>query len=277
MNLKKLFFVAMTVCTVLASCSEKDRNETVLKPISEHITGRWEITKMMTWTENAWSESQGNVIMNLFNDGTMYHIYEVPEKAFSPMTRDTVSVVMFVINEDTWTVDEDKNLLSFRNMLSGELFKLDAEGFEWGKPTSLTNGQQTMKYIAERKDSTEKCTIEKMLGKWNYVGSYEMSNGTWKESDGGEPEESTMEFKTDGTMKLYARMGEREATTEGKWGIAKETNELYINSPDFGWATNSKIEMEDDETMVMKYFFSTNWSTGEQKTGEFKDVYKLNK
>lgn len=277
MNSKKLFLVAMTVCTILSSCTEMKQIETILRPIGENIVGKWEITKLMTLVDEKWTESPGNVIINFSEDGSVYHIYPITEKAFSPMTKDTIPVEMFVINKDAWTIDEEKNMLSFQNIPSGEIFKLDVNSFEWGKPTSMSDGKQTMKYVAERKDATDKCTIEKMLGKWKYVGSYEMSNGEWKESDGDEPDESSIEFKTDGTMKLYARMGEREATTEGKWGIAKETKELYINSLDFGWATNSMIEMEDDETMVMKYFFSTNWSTGEQKTGEFKDVYKLNK
>lgn len=119
------------------------------------------------------------------------------------------------------------------------------------------------------KDEAPKSLAERIIGKWNVTGVYTKQNGEWTNTI-GEDEEGWFEFRSDSTVTIYRRSGDMKSTMKVKWSVDETTSILTITKE--GQAYSAKMVFENDDRFAFHYTSTVNPSTGEDITGEFKEV-----
>lgn len=273
----------IAVCVTLDSCtSDDDINDVIYKPIEKHILGKWEITKMMMYANGKWTEdatvngidgSEG-VTMTFHDNGTVHHIYPTIDTIFDQTVGQFLPAGIYVMNSDTWKVDNVTNRLIISNMAESEIFKLTNSEFEWGMRAFVNNERQEMKYVCIRKDMNRKSLIEKLVGKWNYIYSNEKIDGEWvKTDDAGNPDQMTYELRPDGTYSIdsYTQVDNNYRSSEGFWGVSLDNTCLFQKSgPDSRSGYLIAIAMPDDDTLILTYTIENDGGI----VADFQDVFK---
>lgn len=281
--LKILMSGIIAVCVALVSCtSDDDKNDNIYKPIEKHILGKWKITKSMMYANGKWTEdatvngidgSEG-VTMTFHNDGTFHQIYPTIDTIFNQTVGQFLPDGIYVMNSDTWKVDDATNRLIISDMAESEIFKLTDSEFEWGMRAFVNNERQEMKYVCIRMDMDRKSLIEKLVGKWSYIYSNEKTDGKWiKTDDAGNPDQMTYELRPDGTCSIdsYTQVDNNYLSSEGLWGVSLDNTCLFQK-----YGTDSRggyliaISMPDDDTLIFTYTIEND----EGIVADFQDVFK---
>lgn len=274
MKIKELLVGVFVASVAFTSCSG-DSDLKVSKPIEDNILGRWKIEKMMELVDGQWREDPGEVVMAFRDDSSYYHIYPIPATVKMPQGDTEMDIT--VIDIARWSADNESDKLFVDGVADFKIFRLNNDCLVLGNPSIEEESKADIKYVAKRLADNDKHLIEKMIGKWEYTGSHEKTDGNWNEADLGNPDESVMEFREDGTMSNKLRVGEQEQTNEFEWAMDMTAPQLLYNAEGTGWVTpspGSSFAIEDDDLLVVYYSTSVNVKTGETQTGEFKDVYK---
>lgn len=155
--------MAMTACT---DCNDDNKNKegesTILKPIAEHITGKWGIETSYMKQDGKWVESP---------------IPEGQEHTYTIRTDGTVVRAVTAADGFTtlkagkWNTDEEAGTLTLTTM-TVDIYSLDSTSFEmgnYGKTTDTETGEEVegdFKWRLSRMDETVKPPAEKLVGKW---------------------------------------------------------------------------------------------------------------
>ena len=259
---------AMTVFTGCKDSNDKDSETGILKPIAEHIIGKWNMTESYQkqngkWVEDPIPEGQG-LTYTLRTDGMVVGA-QTMEDGFT------------TLHSGKWKTDEDANTLTFGTMTVG-ILSLNANSFEmdYGEAVDTETGETLkgeFKWKFSRMDETVKTPAEKLVGKWVFKQSYKKENGEWKEYNQYEPDEAWCEWREDGTGTLYFKAGSNEHKSSGAWSMNNTTSVVRTMSKD-GQATMIPVTFEDDNTYSQASEQAYDPEKGEiVETGEFKDVY----
>lgn len=276
LKLKSILTMAgcLAMITAFTGCKDnngKDGDPGILKPIAEHITGKWNLeTSYMKqdgkWVESPIPEGQGQTY-TIRTDGTV-------------MSAVTAADGFTTLKAGKWNTDEEAGTLTLA-IMTVDVLSLDATSFEMGdhgKTTDTETGEELegdFKWRLTRMDETVKTPAEQLVGKWVFKSTYEKKDGEWKEYDKYEPDEAWVEYREDGTGKNYYKAGNKEYEMGGGWSFNNKTfqvrttkegsEEVKIASP---------VTFEDDNTYSTAYTECYDPATGQiVATGEFKDVW----
>lgn len=169
----------LAMMTAFTGCKDnngKDDETGILKPIAEHITGKWNIEtsyakKDGKWEESPMPEGQGQTY-TIRTDGTV-------------MSAVTAADGFTTLKAGKWTTDEEAGTLTLATMTVNVL-SLDANSFEMGQYGTNTDTEtgETLetdfKWRLSRMDESVKTPAEKLVGKWVFTKTYKKENGEWK-------------------------------------------------------------------------------------------------
>ena len=266
--------VLMAVTVLLSGCGSDNANksgEDILKPITRHITGKWNLeTSYMKqdgkWVESPIPEDQGQTY-TIRTDGTV-------------MSAVTAADGFTTLKAGKWTTDEKAGTLTLATM-TVNILSLDATSFEmgdYGKTIDTETGEELegeFKWRLSRMDETIKTPAEKLVGKWVFTKTYKKENGEWKEYNRYYPDEAWYEWREDGTGTTYYKAGGKEYKDGGGWSMNNTTGEIRTTKEGREEANiMPKFTFENDDTFSQTYTECYDPATGQiVETGEFKDVY----
>lgn len=275
-KLKSILFAAccLTAMTAFAGCdgnNDKDSETGILKPISQHITGKWNLVTSYMKKDGKWVESpipEGQEwTYTIRTDGTVVNAV-------------TAADGFTTLKAGTWTTDEKAGTLTMA-IMTANIYSLDATSFEMGyhgKTTDTETGEEVegdFKWRLTRMDETVKTPAEKLVGKWVFKSTYEKKDGEWKEYNKYEPDEAWVEYREDGTGKNYYKAGNKEYEMGGGWSFNNKTFQVRTTKEGSEEAkVASPVTFEDDNTYSTAYTECYDPATGQiVATGEFKDVW----
>lgn len=276
LNPKSILAMAgcLAMMTAFTGCKDnngKDDETGILKPIAEHITGKWNIEtsyakKDGKWEESPMPEGQGQTY-TIRTDGTV-------------MSAVTAADGFTTLKAGKWTTDEEAGTLTLATMTVNVL-SLDANSFEMGQYGTNTDTEtgETLgtdfKWRLSRMDESVKTPAEKLVGKWVFTKTYKKENGEWKEYNQYKPDEAWVEYREDGTGTNYYKAGDTVHEAGGGWSFNNTTMQIRATKEGNEDAkVGDPITFEDDNTYSQAYEDAYNPATGEiVESGEFKDVY----
>lgn len=234
------FFVAL----LTAGCNDNDElKETVLRPIAEHIVGKWQLTDFYTFDDGKWEEQTNDdntaMAIDFRSDGTELRVMTYPDGFTALATR-------------TWNVDEANDLL-MDNTSQQRICRLTADelGIEGSQSMNPGTGEITQKQVrwtflrATQQDLT---LAERLVGKWRCSEVYMKNDDEWKPMACSYAE-SYIELKEDGNCELCISIDHEEPFHEEyRWSANTAAGLLRLSDYQV-----MQIEMPDDDTLVIYY------------------------
>ncbi len=256
---------------VLSGCKDNSgEDDTVLKPMSEHILGRWErvsetMLKDGRWEEVEWAKNTMEAY-EFYPDGKVY------------MLRTIKSGTSMTIVTD-YKIDEENSTLEIFGT-AAPVLRLTENEFVYADTVDYIGGKEQVKgdfrWLQRRVDPSKKYPVEKYLGKWVLSSSYEKKDGRWSEITVGKPDEYRHSYEKDGTMTIYRRTGDNVREEKRVWGVNCTTGAMQWFDD---WEGTQLFKLNvtvDGDTMTVLYckdIFDTSMENTED--AEFKDVLIL--
>ncbi len=251
---KKRIFSKLTLavmmaiaCTGFISCGDDNNEpvETVLRPIAEHIVGKWQMTGFSILNEGKWEEqiNDNNVsmAMDFRQGGTEVRVMTYPDGFTALATR-------------TWSVDEANDLLTDAStpqriyILTAD--ELGTEGSQSMNPGTGEIAQRQVRWTFRRATQQDLTLAERLVGKWRCSEVYMKNDDEWKPLAGSYAE-SSIELKEDGKCELSLSIdNEKPFSAEYRWSANTAAGLLRLSDYQV-----LQIEMPDDNTLVI-YFGS---------------------
>ena len=257
---------AMTVFTGCDDNNEKSDKTGILRPIAEHITGKWNMEESLRkqdgkWVEDLIPEGEGH-IYTLRTDGTALSAFTAPDGYTK-------------LNVGEWKVDEATDRLTLGTM-TVDVLSLDATSLVMGHDEARDSEtgeimEGEFRWTFSRMDESQKTLAEQLVGKWILSKSYEKKDGEWVEISYGLPDEGWHLYRANGTFTAYSRNGENELTIDMNWTVNATTGEVRWTAED-GQASTVTVAIEADGTLSVFYANNFDPETGQSVAGEYKDV-----
>lgn len=269
MNRLATILLAAFAAVALASChGGKEENE-IKRPIGTHLVGTWNQSVCLLWDaeKNNWisadePERPFGRTYTFTADGNVRATYTSPEG-------------WQMIQCGIWKPEEEK----------GGYTGIYGELTHFAKINRLTDYELELPMDEARDDEgnvlkgslrfilyrlPDVTFVEKVEGRWTFAKTYEKVDGEWRETTFGRSDEAWCDLKPDGTFTLYAKNGDKEQKSEGKWFFNATTKQrrLVIDGKNYDHSFN----MADNDTMEIFYSTNADLATGEMRKGEFKDV-----
>lgn len=230
------------------SCNDNDElEETVLKPIAEHIVGKWQMTGYSIFNDGKWEEQSNDdnvaMAMDFRPDGTELRVMTYPDGFTALATR-------------TWSVDEANDLLADspsqqRIYLLTYLLTADELGIEASQSMNPGTGeiaQRQARWTYRRATPQDLTLTERMVGKWQCSEVYMKNDDEWKPMAGSYAE-SYIELKEDGNCELYTSIDkEKSFHAEYRWSANTAAGLLRLSDYQV-----LPVEMPEDNTLVIYY------------------------
>lgn len=245
--LSKLTLAVMMAiaCTGFISCGDDNNEpvETVLRPIAEHIVGKWQMTGFSILNDGKWEEqiNDNNVsmAMDFRPDGTEVRVMTYPDGFTALATR-------------TWSVDEANDLLadspSQQRIYSLTADELGIEGSQSMDPGTGEIAQRQVRWTYSRATQQDLTLAERVVGKWRCSEVYMKNNDEWKPMAGSYAE-SYIDLKEDGKCELSLSIdNEKPFSAEYRWSANTAAGLLRLSDYQV-----LQIEMSDDNTLII-YF-----------------------
>lgn len=266
-----LAICSFAVVTASIGCNDndnkaKDGEVGILKPIAEHITGKWNMEKSQKKQDGKWVEDpipggEGHVY-TLRMDGTALSAFTAPDGYTK-------------LNLGEWKVDEATGKLTLGTM-TVDVLGLDATSLVMGHDEArdsetgeIMKGEY--KWTFARMDESQQTLAEQLVGKWILSKSYEKKNGEWVENSNGLPDEGWHLYRANGTFTAYSRTGEHEFTSDTNWVVNCTTGTVRWTA-ESGQSSTATVTIETDGTLSVFYANSFDPVMGQSVAGEFKDV-----
>lgn len=248
--MNRLYLAALLVAALLtAGCSDDNEpqpEETVLKPIAGHITGKWQMAGYSVFENGKWEEQPNDdnvaMAMDFRPDGTEVRVMTYPDGFTALATR-------------TWSVDEAAATLT-DGTSQQRIHRLTADELVTEATQSIDPGtgeiaQNQSRWTYRRATEQDLTLAERLVGKWRVSKGYAyMDNGDGYEwvliSEADENEKSYMEFKEDGTLEQYDHTS---SIGKYRWSVNTIAKILRTGDLDSDIQTINQIEMPDDDTL----------------------------
>lgn len=271
MKLKSIFMAVLATASIaLTGCHDDDsikKDSEVLKPISEHITGKWSWQASYQLVDEQWAETERNGIVMTWTirpDGTAYRSLTTPD-------------AWTVLQAITWSTSDENNQLILDGDQTLKLFSLTDNSFEFGetpaksnKADELLEGEYKWRWI--RMNENKKNLAEQLVGKWAFQKTYEKKvNGEWVETNFAVPDNGWFKFGENGNCIQHTAKGGKEEEIELQWSIYMTTGEIRWSKD--AKTSTTKVALSEDGNMLEHYYMGNrDAETGEIRDGEFKDV-----
>lgn len=226
------------------SCNDNyELEETVLKPIAEHIVGKWQMTGYSIFNDGKWEEQSNDdnvaMAMDFRPGGTELRVMTYPDGFTALATR-------------TWSVDEANDLLADSpSQQRIYLLAADELGIEASQSMNPGTGeiaQRQARWTYRRATPQDLTLTERMVGKWQCSEVYMKNDDEWKPMAGSYAE-SYIELKEDGNCELYTSIDkEKSFHAEYRWSANTAAGLLRLSDYQV-----LQIEMPDDDKLVI-YF-----------------------
>lgn len=249
-TMNRLYLATLLVAALLtAGCSDDNEpqpEETVLKPIAGHITGKWQMAGYSVFENGKWEEQPNDdnvaMAMDFRPDGTEVRVMTYPD-GFTALATRTYSV-----DETTATLIADTSRQRIHRLTADELVTEATQSMDPGTGEIAQNQARWTYRRATEKDLT---LAERLVGKWRVSKGYEYrDNGDGYEwvlvDEADENEKSYMEFKEDGTLEQHS------STTDYKYKWSAHTAAMLLRVNDLDsdiLGIINQIEMPDDDTL----------------------------
>lgn len=248
MKLSKLLFVILaTAGIILNGCNNNSDNslneDTILRPIAEHLCGKWIMTTNSELINGKWEENENDenvsLVMDFRPDGTGLRVMTYPDGFTALATR-------------TWSVDEANDLLT-DNASQLRIYRLTADelGIEATQSMDPGTGEIAQKQVrwtyspATQQDLT---LTERVVGKWRCSEVYMKNDNEWKPLANSYAE-SYIELKEDGNCNLYTSIDNEEPTlAEYRWSAHTASGLLRLYDYHV-----LPIEMPDNDTLAINF------------------------
>ena len=273
-SLQAMLAMLALMCVSLVSftaCSDDDDEYEILKPISEHLIGRWmDVDGYMVDENGNKIEDEKNglhgyvMIRDLQPDGRSILINTTPE-GWQRMTT------------AAWKVDQEET--GYHIMMDGTDYFFPIHKLTADYLITSTNSayDETTGQIVEgafrfehRKVPDEPTLAERLVGMWRFENTYEKVNGEWRVKNYNYSLEAWREFKDNGRVAGEQTYADQTEEYECDWKINTRTGELSMY--DEYQDVTGRLELVDDDTMLLYYNEDRDFVTGEVSFGEFKDL-----
>ena len=265
---KSILPVAVALlASALTGCQSNGKPE-ILKPIEKNLVGSWELTLSSQLDDRgdtlATEQPEGSRFIYRFKeDGKMVNVRTMPDGTQE-------------LRSHTWSADDGQSTYTLSGKPATLITRLTADELEYRTDTVQRHDGQTvtpvpgifafrMKRVAE-----ETSPAERIVGKWAFKQTYEKVNGEWREKNYKYSFEAWKEYKDNGRVVGYLKADEMARDYEVNWRLNTHSGELCMYEGEL--ATTAKMELTDDNTMLLYYNEDNNPETGEVTSGEFKDV-----
>lgn len=274
MKKKTTTFLAMAATAIafaLAGCQGNKEESEILKPLSEHIVGRWEQVAGYRVDGN------GNKVEDEANDDEGYVLVSYLRPGGTGVGIRTDPDGWQQLSDATWKVDEEKlgcyltgrgktYYYTIRTLTADQMVTEGNFGTE-----ASTNETSTDHFRFEHKRlSDEPSLAERVVGKWVSSKAYRKVNGEWQEAPNCRPDEGWYHFHETGLVDAYQRSGDKEQAVEMKWSANVKANRMRVVKDE--WSDEWDFTLTDADTMEIYDNEGIDFATGERLTGEFKDV-----
>lgn len=253
------------LASALTGCQS---NSEILKPIEKNLVGSWELTRSAKIDEqgNTLDESdlQGtNFIYRFREDGKMVNVRTMPDGNQE-------------LRSHTWTADDKHDTYTLAGKPATLITRLTADELEYRTDTVQQHDGQTVTPVPGtfafrmKRVPEETSPAERLVGKWVFKQTYEKVNGEWREKTYDYTLESWREFRSDGRVAGHQKVGDKVSDYETYWKVNTRTGELCMYEGER--TLSARMELADDNTMLIYYDEDYNPETGKMTSGEFKDV-----
>ena len=267
-----LLLLGLTVLSgaFLTSCKDSGEDIPILKPLSEHLVGKWRWAESSGIKDGTWQEYivPDDIYERVFlrEDGTAQHIR-------------TFDGGYMAMKSSAWTTDEETVTVTISGVPSPVLrLTADEFGFSMTTGTNPENGTagEEQHWLFRRIDIGEKHPVENYLGRWVLSKTYEKKDGQWVETAAGKPDEAWHEYREDGFATFHACTGDKDQDSEMYWMVNCTTGDMHWFESTPKEASTANVTIDGD-TMTVLYSKSYDPATGQVVEGEFKDVLILDK
>lgn len=248
----------LTAALMTAGCSnnnEPQPEETVLKPIAEHITGKWQMAAYSVFENGKWEEQSNDdnvsLAIDFRPDGTEVRVMTYPDGFTALATR-------------TWSVDEITCVLSSGQQRVHKLTEneLVTEASQVQDPGTGEISQKQVRWNYRRATEQDRTLAERLVGKWNCIGTYDNVDGEWIVRKDDRCDMFWIVLKEDGKCDEYYIKDNKEYQNPAtKWSVNETTRRIRWDEP-----TDYMIEVPDNDTLII-YFESAEGKI------TLKDVY----
>lgn len=238
-----VFTVLIAISLLAVGCQDNQDEGTILKPIAEHLCGKWLMTANSTFVNGKWEENENDenvsMVMDFRPDGSEVRVMTFPDGFTALATR-------------TWSVDEANNLLK-NNTSQPRIYRLTADelGIEASQSMNPGTGEITQEQArwTHRRATPQDLTLaERVVGKWRCSEVYMKNDDEWKPM-ASSCAESYIELKEDGNCNLCISSGNEEPfRAEYRWSAHTAAGLLRLSDYHV-----FHIEMPDDDTLAI-YF-----------------------
>ena len=243
--MNRLYLAALLVAALLtAGCSDDNEpqpEETVLKPIAEHITGKWQMAGYSVFENGKWEEQPNDdnvgMALDFRPDGTEVRVMTYPDGFTALATR-------------TWSVDEAAATLT-DGTSQQRIHRLTADELVTEATQSIDPGtgeiaQNQARWTYRRATEQDLTLAERLVGKWRLIGEYgKDGDGEWVFYEADENVKSYLVFKEDGTLEEHT-----PTTHKYKWSAHTAAMMIRVGGLDSDiQGIINQIEMPDDDTL----------------------------
>lgn len=265
-----LLLLGLTVLTgaFLTGCKDGSEEVEVLKPMSEHLVGKWRWAESSGIKDGKWEEyivpDETYERVFLREDGTAQHIR-------------TFDGGYMAMKSSEWTTDEEAGTVTISGAVSPVL-RLTADEFCFSMIKDAAPDKDSdiaeQRWLFRRIDIGEKHPVESYLGKWVFSKSYQKKDGQWQEITFAIPDEGWHEYSEDGFVAFHSRMGGKDEDYKRYWMVNCTTGDMrwFESTPKEASTVNVTV---DGDTMTLLYSKNFDPVTGQVVEGEFKDILVL--
>lgn len=262
-----LLVVAISAGALLTGCKNNTQNGQIRKPIFDNLIGSWAHEASYILEDGEWVEDEIGDIAGFSVD------FRADSTVRWLVTNPDYRTFMYT---NRWSADDETEILSLNNN-DTKMLLLTEDTFEHGDTIAMDTeiGDYVygdFKWTMKRFDRTELNLAEKLLGKWSVVSTYEKVDGEWQETSFGMPDEGTQNYREDGTVDYYTRVGDLVNAYSMNWSINIKTGELFWTA-DGSNINVTTIEFLSNDTLACYYTTNYDVRAEETKQGEFRDVF----
>lgn len=255
------------LASALTGCQSNGKAE-ILKPIEKNLVGSWELTLSSQLNDRGDTlettlPNGSRFIFRFKEDGKMVNVRTMPDGIQD-------------LRRYTWTADDEQSTYTLSGKPATLITRLTADELEYRTDTVQRYDGQTITpvpglFAFRMKRVTEETSpAERIVGRWAFKQTYEKVNGEWREKNYNYSLEAWKEYKDNGRVAGHQKVDGKASDYEVNWRFDTRTGELCMYEGER--ATSARMELADDNTMLLYYDKDYDAVTGKEISGEFKDV-----
>lgn len=245
---------SLLAMSFISSCHSEDAPE-ILKPVSEHILGRWEISAGYIFNDGKWEEhddpASPKLIYN-FQGNDSILICSTDGEGWS-----SYSMIHYKVDEADMTVTTGSEKSKIE-LLSADSLVMVSDFYHNPITGETLSEPIHYKWAFRRMDSTQQPLGEMLIGKWKFMGTEEKKNGVWKgPADVPTPTGSAMEFNANGFSVIGIIFSGQQYAAKYNWKINNTNGLVQMKMIDGEGNHDGRVEFDGNDKMWVYYTASS--------------------